>query len=105
MRLPPGYGRKAKTSLDLKHLNGRFTFDDYAYRELKSWTLITVWLEVRVLLGAIRIKLINKCHFLNQLLGLDLGADFCRRDGIGWSAHRLALADWHCRTVDRIDPV
>jgi hypothetical protein len=35
------------------------------------------------------LKLIIKCHFLNKLLGLAVGADFYRRDRLGLVRRRI----------------
>jgi hypothetical protein len=38
-----------------------------------------------------RPKLINKCHFLNKLRGLGVGADFYRRDRLGLVRRRITV--------------
>ena len=38
-----------------------------------------------------RPKLINKCHFLNKLLGLAVAADFYRRDRLGLVRRRIKI--------------
>src|ERR1035441_2808399 len=37
------------------------------------------------------VKLINKCHFLQKLLGLAAGADFYRRDRLGLVSRRIKV--------------
>jgi len=67
---------------------------DWFSRRVLSWRL-SITMEAAFCVAtrtfSEHVKLINKCHFLQKLLGLAVGADFYRRDRLGLVSRRIKV--------------